>query len=48
MILARYILREHISPFIFGLSLIVFIFTMNLLFQMLGRIAGKGLPPMVI
>ncbi len=48
MILARYIIREHIAPFIFGISLIVFIFTMNLLFQMLGRIAGKGLPIQVV
>ncbi len=44
MILARYILREHVAPFLFGLSLIALIFTMNLLFQMLGRIAGKGIP----
>ena len=48
MILARYILKEHISPFTFGLSLIIFIFTMNLLFQMLGRIAGKGIPLLII
>jgi len=48
MIMSRYILKEHISPFIFGLSLIIFIFTMNLLFQMLGRITGKGIPLMII
>jgi lipopolysaccharide export system permease protein len=40
----RYIVREFIPPFIFSLSLIIFLFVMNLLFQMLGRIAGKGLP----
>lgn len=40
----RYIFREFIPPFIFSLSLIIFLFVMNLLFQMLGRIAGKGLP----
>jgi lipopolysaccharide export system permease protein len=39
----RYILREFIPPFIFSLSLIIFLFVMNLVFQMLGRIAGKGL-----
>lgn len=39
----RYILREFIPPFIFSLSLIIFLFVMNLMFQMLGRIAGKGL-----
>jgi len=48
LILARYILKEHIAPFFFGLSLIVFIFTMNLLFQLLGRIAGKGISGWVI
>lgn len=48
MILARYILREHIAPFLFGLSLIVFIFTLNLVYQVLGKITGKGLPPAVI
>ncbi|MDP8228938.1 MAG: LptF/LptG family permease, partial [Candidatus Electryoneaceae bacterium] len=48
MILSRYIIREHIGPFTFGLSLIAFIFTMNLMFQMLKRIAGKGLPVTVI
>jgi lipopolysaccharide export system permease protein len=44
MIFFRYIIREFIAPFIFSLSLIIFLFVMNLLFQMLGRIAGKGLP----
>ena len=44
MILSRYILRELIAPLIYGFFLIVFIFTMNLLFQMLGKITGKGIP----
>jgi len=48
LIIYRYILREHIAPFIFGNLLIIFIFTMNLVFQMLGRIAGKGLPVPVV
>ena len=48
MILARSILREHLAPFLFGLSLIVFIFTLNLLYQVLGKITGKGLPAEVI
>jgi lipopolysaccharide export system permease protein len=42
--LFRYILREHIAPFFFSLGLIIFIFVLNLVFQMLGRIADKGLP----
>ncbi|MBT3233646.1 MAG: YjgP/YjgQ family permease [Calditrichaeota bacterium] len=48
MILYRYLVREHAAPFLFGLSLIVFVFTMNLFFQTLGRIAGKGLPILTI
>ncbi|MBI5058378.1 LptF/LptG family permease [candidate division KSB1 bacterium] len=44
MVLFRYISREFIPPFVFSLSLIIFLFVLNLLFQMLGRIAGKGLP----
>ena len=42
-ILTRYLIKEHIGPFFFSLMLIIFIFVMNLLFQMLGKIAGKGL-----
>jgi lipopolysaccharide export system permease protein len=44
----RYIFREFIPPFFFSLSLIVFLFVLNLLVQMLGKIAGKGLPWMTV
>lgn len=44
MTLFRYIFREFIPPFVYSLSLIIFLFVLNLLFQMLGKIAGKGLP----
>lgn len=47
-ILTRYILREHVAPFVYSLALIVFIFVLNLLFQMLGKVVGKGLEVMVI
>ncbi|MDK9699575.1 MAG: LPS export ABC transporter permease LptF [bacterium] len=47
-VLTRYILKEHIAPFVYSLALIIFIFVLNLLFQMLGRIVGKGLEWMVI
>jgi lipopolysaccharide export system permease protein len=46
--LFRYIFREFIPPFIFSLSLIIFLFILNLVFQMLGKIAGKGLPVMTV
>lgn len=48
MVLFRYILRQHIGPFIFSISLIAFIFTMNLMFQLLRKIAGKGIEPLVL
>ena len=43
MIFSRYIIKELIPPFILSLLLIVLIFVLNLLFQMLGKIAGRGL-----
>jgi len=46
--LTRYVLREHIAPFIYSLSLIVFLFVLNFAFQMLGKILGKGLPTRLI
>jgi lipopolysaccharide export system permease protein len=47
-ILGRYILKEHFSPFIYSLSLIVFLFILNFAFQILGKILGKGLPVGII
>lgn len=41
--LARYILRLHIGPFFFGLSVITLIFLLNLMFREIGRILSKGL-----
>lgn len=46
--LDRYIVREHIAPFFISNALIMFLFTLNLALQMLGRIVGKGLDPMLI
>ncbi|MCL4304945.1 LptF/LptG family permease [bacterium] len=44
MTLFRYLTREFIPPFFFSLALIIFLFILNLVFTMLGRIVGKGLP----
>jgi len=44
LILARYILREHIAPFLFAFFVITLIFLLNLLFRELSRILSKGLP----
>lgn len=49
MIFTRYILKEMVVPFILGLLLIMLIFVLNMVFQMLGKIAGKGLDfPIII
>ena len=48
MTLFRYLTREFIPPFFFSLSLIVFLFVLNLVFTMLGRIVGKGLPLLTV
>jgi len=42
-IITRYILKEHIAPFVYGLSTIVFIFLLNIVFRDLGKLIGKGL-----
>lgn len=42
-ILDRYIVREHIAPFLISIFLIMLLFTLNLLFRVLGRIVGQGL-----
>lgn len=48
MTLFRYLTREFIPPFFFSLSLIVFLFVLNLVFTMLGRIVGKGLSVLTV
>lgn len=47
-ILYRYILKEHIGPFIFGLSVITFILIMDFLLEILDLIISKGLNAFVI
>ncbi|MFH0883256.1 MAG: LptF/LptG family permease [bacterium] len=47
-ILERYIVREHIAPFLISISLIMLLFTLNLAFRMLSRIVGQGLSASVI
>lgn len=43
-ILTRYIVKEHIGPFIYSLSVIMFILLMNFLVKYIGHIFGKGIP----
>ena len=47
-IIYRYLAMEFIPPFFYGFFLITVIILMNLVVQMLGRIAGKGLDPYVV
>ena len=43
-ILPKYIIREHIPPFFFALSVLMFIFLMQFLLKYITKIFGKGLP----
>ncbi|NKB70422.1 MAG: LptF/LptG family permease [Candidatus Latescibacteria bacterium] len=43
MVLSRYILKEHLGPFVFGFVLIVFILIMDVVLQFLDQVLGKGL-----
>ena len=43
MILARYILREHIAPFLYSLFVITFLFLIDFLVRILSSILTKGL-----
>ncbi|TFH02465.1 MAG: YjgP/YjgQ family permease, partial [Calditrichales bacterium] len=42
-ILTKYIVREHIPPFIFALAVLMFIFLMQFLLKYITKIFGKGL-----
>ncbi|MBS1536497.1 MAG: LptF/LptG family permease [Bacteroidetes bacterium] len=48
MILARYILRFHIGPFLFGTLTVMFLFLMQFLMNNLDKLVGKGLESIVI
>lgn len=47
-ILNKYIIKEHIAPFFFALSVIMFILLMNFLVKYIGQIFGKGLSMWII
>ena len=47
-ILARYILREHIGPFFFALSLIMTMLVLNFVLQAMKYIIGKGISLQII
>lgn len=43
MILAKYILREHVAPFLYSLFVITFLFLVDFLIRILSSILSKGL-----
>jgi len=47
-ILSRYIIREHIPPFVFALAVLMFIFLMQFMLKYITRIFGKGLSAITI
>ena len=47
-ILYRYILKEHIGPFLFSLLTILFVLVMQFLTRFFERFVGKGIEPLVI
>lgn len=47
-IIQRYIIRQHIGPFIFGFMVITLMWILNLLFTRLGDLLSRGLPVLVI
>ncbi|MGB7063410.1 MAG: LptF/LptG family permease [Candidatus Zixiibacteriota bacterium] len=47
-ILYRYVFREHVGPFFFGLSVIMFILVMDFILEVLNMIIGKGLNAFII
>jgi len=48
MLLYRYIIKEHIFPFLASLGIIVFLFIMQQAIFMLDRIVSKNINPMVV
>jgi lipopolysaccharide export system permease protein len=48
MILYRYILRSHVAPFLFGLSVVIFLFVLQFVMKFIDQLAGKGLSTWVI
>ncbi len=46
--MSRYVLREHIAPFLFAFAVIVFLLMVDMILITLDRILGKGIPVGVV
>ena len=42
-ILERYVLREHLFPFLIGFSIVIFLLTLDFLFDLVDLAVGKGI-----
>jgi len=47
-IITKYIIKEHVSPFLFALLTIIFLFLLNAIFRDLGRLLSKGVSLKII
>jgi lipopolysaccharide export system permease protein len=47
-ILSKYILREHVGPFVFALAALTSLMILNFISRQFGELVGKGLPASVI
>jgi len=47
-IINRYIIKQHIAPFVFGTALVMLLFLMQFLINHLDKFIGKGLSPWII
>ena len=45
--LPRYILKEHLGPFVLGFVLIIFVLLIDVILQMMDQVLGKGLSPLL-
>ena len=46
--LERYVLGEHLLPFLLGFSVVTLVIILDFLFDYLDLIVGKGIPPMIV
>ncbi|HRE42011.1 MAG TPA: LptF/LptG family permease [Ignavibacteria bacterium] len=48
MLLYRYIIKAHIGPFVFALSVVIFLFLFQFIYKSLDQLLGKGISTWVI
>lgn len=48
MVLSRYVLKEHVAPFVFAFSVIMFLLVVDLILQKMDLMLGKGIEPGVV